>query len=155
MMPVTQLAKPGILQAIHENIQELESHPLSHRQTFLPVSESRVFTRADAGKEFGLPPTEEAVSHPDLIHIHRDRIQGVELTERIAHQKERERLLRVQREEELRIKAEKKARMGTVVEQGRWVWKLTDATTGTVGHRYGVPHQDRKKGQVKIPTRVL
>ena len=23
-----------------------------------------------------------------------------------------------------------------------------------VGARYGIPHQDRKKGQVKIPTRV-
>jgi hypothetical protein len=43
----------------------------------------------------------------------------------------------------------------TVVVKGRWKWVLKGATTGRVGFRYGIPHQDRKKRQVKIPTRVI
>ena len=56
--------------------------------------------------------------------------------------KKREEILRSKRGEE------------TVVERGRWRWRVTEAETGKVGFRYGVPHEDRKKGQVKIPTRV-
>lgn len=41
-----------------------------------------------------------------------------------------------------------------VLESGRWRWKIQEAETGKVGYRYGVPHEDRKKGQVKIPTKV-
>lgn len=154
MLPVTQLAPPGVFQAVHDNIQELQSHPLSHRQIFLPVSEGRVFSRVDAGKEFGLPPTEEAVSHPDLVKLSRELKEGLDQTERVARQRERDRLEQAQRAEEALKAAEKAANSGIVIEQGRYAWRLTDAKTGIVGHRYGVPHEDRKKGQVKIPTRV-
>lgn len=47
-------------------------------------------------------------------------------------------------------------------EGGRWEWKVRDVKitkvgkgeAGGVGVRYGVPSEERKKGKVKIPTRV-
>jgi len=155
MLPVTQLSPKGLTQAFHEGLQDMQSHPLSHRQTFVPVSESRTFTRADAGNEFGLPPTEESVPHPDLIILQREKSAGLDNTARVDMQRERDRQAMVRREEKERKEKERKEKNEMVVEKGRWAWRLTKATTGRVGFRYGVPHQDRKKGQVKIPTRVL
>ena len=154
MLPVTQLSTRGQPQSFHEGLQEMVSHPFSHRQAFVPVSESRHFTRADAGKEFGLPPTEEAVPHPDLVLLERERSSGLKIQELVAQQVERDRITNARREaEEIKQRAIKR-RSGTIVESGRWAWRLKKATTGEVGFRYGVPHEDRKKGQVKIPTRV-
>lgn len=55
---------------------------------------------------------------------------------------------------EKEARAVKRARESKVVEQGRWRWKLKEVKAGQVGFRYGFPHPDRKKGHVKIPTRV-
>ncbi|KAF8247812.1 hypothetical protein K440DRAFT_628033 [Wilcoxina mikolae CBS 423.85] len=153
MLPVTPLAPPKTQQPFHEGLQDMVSHPFSHRQTFVPVSESKEFTRVDAGKEFGLPPTEEAVPHPDLIKIAKERDMGLELDERVDLQKERERVQQEQSDKEKMRKAARE-KPSKVIEHGRFAWRLKDATTGKVGFRYGVPHQDRKKGQVKIPTHV-
>jgi hypothetical protein len=155
MLPVTKLVAEGEVQPFHENLQDIPSHPFSHRQSFVPVSESRVFTRADAGKEFGLPPAEEVVPHPDLIELHKEKSLGLDLNERVDRQRERDRRAAAQREERERKEAAKQRDRGTLVEKGRWTWRLKEATTGAVGFRYGVPHEDRKKGQVKIPTKVL
>lgn len=78
---------------------------------------------------------------------------GLEIDERVDLQKERERVHQEEAEEEKKRKAARE-RPSKVIEQGRFAWRLKDATTGKVGFRYGVPHQDRKKGQVKIPTHV-
>jgi len=155
MLPVTHLSPKGLAQTFHEGLQDMQSHPFSHRQAFIPISESRKFTRTDAGKEFGLPPTEESVPHPDLILLQREKFAGLDNTARVDKQRERNRQAMVRREEKERKEKERKERREMVVEKGRWAWRLTLATTGHVGFRYGVPHQDRKKGQVKIPTRVL
>ena len=50
------------------------------------------------------------------------------------------------------------------VHSGRWDFRFQDVSVDSVGldgrdprgvgARYGVPHQDRKKGQVKIPRSV-
>jgi hypothetical protein len=155
MLPVTNLVARGEIQPFHENLQDIPSHPFSHRQAFVPVSESRVYTRADAGAEFGLPPAEEVVPHPDLIMLHKEKSSGLGLNERIDRQRERDRRAASQREERERKEAAKQRDKGSLIEKGRWAWKLKEATTGAVGFRYGVPHQDRKKGQIKIPTKVL
>ena len=55
-------------------------------------------------------------------------------------------------EEERRRQKQNEEEM--VLDSGRWRWKFRNAETGKVGFRYGLPHEDRKKGQVKIPTRV-
>jgi hypothetical protein len=154
MLPVTHLAQRGTQQPFHEGLQDMPSHPLSHQQTFVPVSESREYTRVDAGKEFGLPPTEEAVPHPDLIALQKERLAGLSSDERIDRQRERDKREVVRREAEEKEAKEKEEASGVIIDQGRWKWRLKEAKTGRVGFRYGVPHQDRKKGQVKIPTRV-
>lgn len=136
-----------------ENVQDLPVHSLAGRQAFVPVSESREFTRADAGKEFGLPPADEMVSQPDLVVLAAERVQGVLEDERIERQEERDRLERSRREAE-RVKAEARKRATTVKEVGRWKWCLKEAEVGKVGFRYGFPLPDRKKGHVKIPTHV-
>ena len=48
--------------------------------------------------------------------------------------------------------------------QGRWEFRFRDVSVESVGKdgrdkrgvgaRYGIPHEDRKRGQIKIPTRV-
>lgn len=152
MLPVTQLAPPQTQQSFHEGLQDMPSHPFSRRQAFVPVPESRAFTRADAGREFGLPPTEQAVPHPDLVKLQRERVDGLTGDERVAVQLQRD-AAAAQLAERDRQRTEKR-NQATVVEHGRWAWRLKPATTGSVGFRYGVPHQDRKKGQIKIPTHV-
>lgn len=151
MLPVTHLS-PHI-QQIHENIQDLPSHPFAGRQAFVPTSESREYTRVDAGEEFGLPPADEAVPHPELISIKRDRDQGLIDGEIAERQRERDRITQEQKRRKAEV-ALKKAREEKVVEQGRWKWKLQEVKAGHVGFRYGYPHPDRKKGHIKIPTYV-
>ncbi|PUU75905.1 eukaryotic mitochondrial regulator protein-domain-containing protein [Tuber borchii] len=136
-----------------ENIQELPIHSLARRQVFVPTSESREFTRADAGKEFGLPAADVMVPHPDLVTLAKERNEIIPLEERIMRQKERDRLEEIRREAEKERAAERR-RQKKVLEVGRWKWCFTEAETGKVGFRYGFPLPDRKKGHVKIPTHV-
>ncbi|KAI5802653.1 eukaryotic mitochondrial regulator protein-domain-containing protein [Pyronema domesticum] len=156
MLKVTPLSDKESKQSrqeFHEGLQDMVSHPFSHRQAFIPVSESRTFTRADAGHEFGLPPTEEAVPHPDLVKITKERALGLDDSVRLQLQIARDNAA----VKELKKEEERKKKLNTpakVVERGRFVWRLQKAETGKVGFRYGIPHMDRKKGQVKIPTSV-
>jgi hypothetical protein len=159
MLPISHPPKGvgGVLEGksspSFENVQDLPAHSLAGRQAFVPVSESREFTRVDAGKEFGLPPADEMVPHPDLVVLATERIVGVFEDERIARQEERDRLARSRWDAE-REKAEARKRATTVKEAGRWKWCLKEAEVGKVGFRYGFPLPDRKKGHVKIPTHV-
>lgn len=154
MLPVTHLSWQA-QQQIHENIQDLPAHPLASRQAFVPVSESREFTRVDAGKEFGLAPADEAVPHPQLVVMRRERMEILSDNEHAKRQNERQRIAEGQmaeKEAKAKLRAEQE---GRVVEQGRWKWKLREGTAGHVGHRYGFPLPDRKRGHVKIPTHVI
>ncbi|TGZ84379.1 hypothetical protein EX30DRAFT_338911 [Ascodesmis nigricans] len=170
MMPVTHLPshitdnaskdskdsnKPARASRNHENIQELLVHPFSTAQAFIPASESHRFTREDAGKHFGLPATDDAVPHPSLIQLARDQNAKMDQRELVARQAERDRLEVEKKEEGERKKKEIAEKSGTVVENGRWQWRLQEAETGKVGIRYGVPHQDRKRGQYKVPRKVV
>ena len=138
---------------VFENIQELQTHSLAGRQVFVPTSESREFTRADAGKEFGLPAADVMVPHPDLVTLAKEKNEGVLIHERIMRQGERDRLEKSRREA-AKERADERRRQKKVLEVGRWKWCLTEAETGKVGFRYGFPLPDRKKGHVKIPTHV-
>ncbi|KAG0638207.1 eukaryotic mitochondrial regulator protein-domain-containing protein [Tuber brumale] len=136
-----------------ENVQELPIHSLAGRQAFVQTSESREFTRADAGKEFGLPAADVMVPHPDLVTLAKERFEDVPLLKRTARQEERDRLNKSRREAE-KERSDEKKRKKKVLEVGRWKWCLTEAETGKVGFRYGFPLPDRKKGHVKIPTHI-
>ena len=69
-----------------------------------------------------------------------------------------------EREGKERRKREWEARTQVVVKGRRWDFKFQDVSADNVGKdgrgrqavglRYGMPLEDRKKGAVKIPTRV-
>ena len=154
----------------HESINDLPVHAATLPQIFHPVSESRAFTRIDAGKVFDphLLPADERIPHPELIEDYRDSIYGG-LTGPALETKRQERM-----KEELRSRAEMQKRQMKKEEEmtkkvlpseSRWEWRFQEIRVEDVGEngrglkgvgaRYGVPPQDRKRGQVKIPTRVV
>ncbi|KAI9802575.1 MAG: hypothetical protein M1833_001647 [Piccolia ochrophora] len=158
---------------VHEPINDLPAHPATLQQIFHPTSESRAFTRVDAAAVFdrSLLPTDARVPHPELIALERQRAQGVDKAEVTRQQRERtkkDREERAAREEKRRGRLEKTVKTVAPAGEGgvggRWEWRFTDFSVQDVGRdgrapagtgwRYGVPHQDRKRGQVKIPTRV-
>lgn len=80
-------------------------------------------------------------------------------------QRERDEREKERRKEAEARRAEKEAREVTMRETERSVFRFRDVKVDLrvgrdgrgrqgVGARYGVPHEDRKKGQIKIPTRV-
>ncbi|KAI9672626.1 MAG: hypothetical protein M1831_000061 [Alyxoria varia] len=152
----------------HEPINSLPIHPHTQQQLFHPVSESRHFTRGDAGTTFreGLLPAESRIPHPDMVK------QAKEAPSLTAAQQQERRKARF--EGEIRWKAERARReklrekQETVVVRGeRCDFKVQrvrvgdvrdnvdkKAPKGGVGWRYGVPLMDRKKGQKWIPQSV-
>ncbi|KAG2416069.1 hypothetical protein HFD88_007261 [Aspergillus terreus] len=197
----------------HESINDLPVHRLTDPQIFYPVSESRRFTRTDAGRVFSAAPAQEhaqvardtadpdaAVSritqqpgsaietvgkgaeeqqvlqpadvripHPHLVAHERHRLahpfEGRET------QKLYERRLRSEEEAERARKQAAKDRAEQQMQKvqpadSRFEFRFKDVevsreTVGAdgrgakaPGQRYGVPSYERKKGQVKIPTRV-
>ncbi|KAF2139116.1 uncharacterized protein K452DRAFT_198297, partial [Aplosporella prunicola CBS 121167] len=164
MLPRTELQESG-RQLDHEPIQDLPVHPATRQQIFYPTSESRHFTREDAAKVFArdLLPADKRIPHPDLVEAERDMIAGLSFEERVNKQRQRDqkRAEALQRAE--RKRAEKAARVSTVRAR-RWDFKFeefsvdqvgTDGKSpGGVGWRYGNPHNDRKRGLVKIPKKV-
>ncbi|KAA8624909.1 Bot1p domain containing protein [Pyrenophora tritici-repentis] len=149
----------------HEPINDLIVHPATRQQLFVPVAESRRFTRVDAGKAFdnNLLPADARIPHPELVHAERELEMGLSVgertrlaTERFEKEQEKKRAETRRKEEELRALK--------VVPKRRWDFVIQDVSVETAGRdgrgaaaagwRYGVPHQDRKRGIPKIPTRV-
>jgi len=149
----------------HEPINDLIVHPATRQQLFVPVAESRRFTRVDAGKAFdnNLLPADERIPHPELVHAERELEQGLSFderrrlaTERFEKEQEKKKAEERRKEEELRALK--------VVPKRRWDFVIQDVNVESAGRdgrgaaaagwRYGVPHQDRKRGIPKIPTRV-
>lgn len=213
MVPTTPLVKGNRPQIAHESINDLPVHRLTDPQIFHPVSESRQFTRIDAGRVFSaapalehtesstedlidpvkaanrikrdprsiervgkgdeetqvLQPADVRIPHPQLVMYERDRITYP--NEQRLREKRYEKLLKSQEEadqEAKRLAKEREEKRTTRIqpESSRFEFRITDVTvseqtTGAdgrgprgVGRRYGVPNYDRKKGQVKIPTKV-
>lgn len=150
---------------VHEPINDLVVHPATRQQLWVPVAESRHFTREDAGKAFDndLLPADERIPHPELVLAERELASGLSFDERRKLAEER---LAVETAEKEREEEAKQAeiRAQKVIPQRRWDFVFKDVSVESVGRdgrnargvgwRYGLPHQDRKKGQVKIPTKV-
>ncbi|KAI9726963.1 MAG: hypothetical protein M1828_000311 [Chrysothrix sp. TS-e1954] len=151
----------------HEPINTLLVHNATRRQLFHPTHETHQFTRSDAAKVFkrNLLPADERIPHPDMVQRHReiivDRVAPVEIERRRVESFQREVVeMRERKEAEVRKQERHKER----VEGQRWQFVFHDVRTedaGTngrgrfgVGWRYGRPHMDRRKGEVKIPTKV-
>jgi hypothetical protein len=155
MLPQTPLSHQNAV--VHEPINDLPVHSYTTQQIFWPTSESREFTRVDAGKVFSptLLPADMRIPHPEMIEkgsaeVEKTRAARLRLEQAIAKKALEQKL-----DEERRTK---------VVEGGRWDFKFKDVSVQWVGKdgrdrkgvgwRYGKPHDDRKRGQIKIPTSV-
>ncbi|KAH6643817.1 eukaryotic mitochondrial regulator protein-domain-containing protein [Boeremia exigua] len=150
---------------VHEPINDLIVHPATRQQLWVPVAESRQFTREDAGKAFdnSLLPADKRIPHPELVLAERELASGLSFEERrgLAEKRFAEEVAEKKLEEQAK-QAELQAQK--VVPQRRWDFVFKDISVESagrngrdakgVGWRYGLPHQDRKKGQVKIPTKV-
>ena len=151
----------------HESINDLPVHPATMQQIFYPTSESRAFTREDAGHAFktGLLPADKRIPHPELVEL--ERMKNAKATK----EEIKTTMLKRAQEEldmmECKKQKEKKreAKEVKVYHARKWDFKFSDfsldETIGRnersrkgVGARYGFPHEDRKRGQVKIPTSV-
>lgn len=171
MLPQTPLASPTTSSTTgppprHESINDLPVHASTLRQLFQPTSESRAFTRADAGAAFSrhLAPADARIPHPAMIAGARDAAAGVPEAERRRRMRARLDEEAAQAAERERARAEREASRARVVKGRRWDFRFEEVSVesvgrdgrapGGVGWRYGVPHEDRKKGQVKIPTSV-
>ncbi|KAF3041219.1 hypothetical protein E8E11_007972 [Didymella keratinophila] len=158
-------ANRGRRPIVHEPINDLIVHPATRQQLWVPVAESRQFTREDAGKAFdnSLLPADERIPHPELVKAERELASGLSFDERrkLAEERFAAEASQKKKEEEAKqaeICAQK------VVPQRRWDFVFKDISVESagrngrdargVGWRYGLPHQDRKKGQVKIPIKV-
>ena len=151
---------------IHESINDLPVHRTTERQLFHPVSESRHFTRRNAGTVFDrdLLPAEDRVPHKELVQIEKWKHKGMVPGERIEKQRAANEKEEKTRQARARIREAREARTVTKAETARSVFRFQDISVESVtrnerdkrgvGARYGIPPQDRKKGQIKIPTRV-
>lgn len=172
MLPTTPYIDPsrpenkGKRPITHEPINDLPVHPATRQQLFVPVAESRKFTREDAGKAFdnGLLPADARIPHPELILAERELAAGLSFEERRKLAQGRfikEQQKKKQQEEK---KKQEELKSLKVVPKRRWDFVFKDISVNSagrdgrdpqgVGWRYGFPHEDRKKGQVKIPTKV-
>lgn len=149
----------------HESINDLPVHPATRQQLFVPVAESRRFTRVDAGKAFdnNLLPADLRIPHPELVQAEKELAGGLSFEERkrLAIKRLEAETKRKQEEEK---KKQQELRALKVVPKRRWDFVFQNVSVedagrdgkgaAAAGWRYGVPHQDRKRGIPKIPTKV-
>jgi hypothetical protein len=151
----------------HEPINDVPVHAHTRAQLFYPTSESHQFTREDAAKAFSrtLLPVDKRIPLPMLVDLERWRLENKSREARTQLQIEMDEQKAAKEEEIERKKAEWREQTQRVVRGRRWDFKFQDFSAervgpngrarGAVGIRYGMPHEDRKRGMVKIPRRVV
>jgi hypothetical protein len=164
MLPTTPLN--GIAGTAHESINDLPVHSATRQQLFYPTSESRHFTREDAARAFSptLLPADKRIPHPQLVQLEKWNVEEISRPERLKRFAEMEDKETALAEEKARKQKEWAERTQRTVQGRRWDFKFQDISVETVGkhgrssqgvgHRYGMPHTERKRGEVKIPTSV-
>lgn len=166
MLPQTQFRPDLHNPPAHESINDLPVHPYTRQQIFVSTSESRAFTREDAAKTFHdtLLPADQRIAHPELIQITKWEMEGHDRETRQRMMRGKDAEAAAERERKERKQREWEQRTQVVVPGRRWDFKFQDISAEKVGKdgrgrdavglRYGMAHEDRKKGQVKIPTKV-
>lgn len=149
-----------------EPINEIHVHGYTMQQLFVPTSESREFTREDAAKAFHhtMLSADERIPHKELVEYHRRVEKG--MTPRESREKFIEEARKSQELDEAREAeaGEWEKKMTTAVTTDRFEFRFKKMTVDDVGldgrsrrgvgWRYGIPFEDRKKNQIKIPTKI-
>ncbi|RCI17066.1 hypothetical protein L249_1795 [Ophiocordyceps polyrhachis-furcata BCC 54312] len=150
----------------HEPINDIHVHKNSMHQLFLPVSESRHFTRADAAEAFGrkLLSVDKRSPQRLLIQMEREILSGEKSKEAFKRFRERAWLKEKKYSDEVERRREKRMKSMTSFQATRVEYRFKHVSVDDVGKdgrsmkgtgwRYGAPLQDRKRGIVKIPTTV-
>ncbi|KAL8686525.1 MAG: hypothetical protein Q9224_005421 [Gallowayella concinna] len=163
MLPKTPLKMPPLP---HEPINDLPVHSATERQLFHPVPESMHFNRESAAKVFSrdLLSADKRIPHPEMIELAK-----VAYEQRGRDDVVKKRRNELEQEEAAiqRLKREQKAARDAAalkIDTPRWQFRFEPIKAESagrdgraregVGARYGIPPQDRKKGQIKIPTKV-
>lgn len=165
MLPKTSF-REGEENQPHEPINEVHVHNLTMQQLFLPVSESRHFTREDAAKAFHdkMLSADARSPQPELIKMEREVLEGSTREKSLARFKEATQLEEDTVALKLLKQREREENMTKRVETARYEFRFKEINVDDVGRdgrsrrgtgwRYGAPHEDRKRGKVKIPTSV-
>lgn len=149
-----------------EPINDIYISHHTQQQLFVPTPESRQFTRRDAAKAFGdhILPVDEQLHIPELLDFEKDIVDGVNPVKaraRFVHKAAvSEKLLAQEREMKQRQKNGEIKRVSNERFEFR-IQNISVEWSGAhgrgkygVGWRYGAPHNDRRAGVVKIPTKV-
>ena len=117
-----------------------------------------------------LLPAEDRIPHPHLVEFEKDKInpefknEAQERAERYAQRLIDDETARTKAQQAL--KERKEAKIKRIDDGRRWEFRVQDVVasrdrtgltgrgTGAPGMRYGAPNDERKRGKVKIPTRV-
>lgn len=149
-----------------EPINELHVHSFTMQQLFVPTSESREFTREDAAKAFHhtMLSADDRIPHKELVQHYRRVKDG--MTPRESREKFVNEARQSQENDEAREAeiGERERKITTIVTSDRFQFRFKKMTVDDVGldgrsrrgvgWRYGMPYEDRKKNQVKIPTKI-
>lgn len=165
MVPTHGYPEDRPIQAL-EPINEIHVHGYTMQQLFVPTSESRHFTREDAAKAFHhtmLSP-DERVPHRELVEMERRVKDGMKQKQSWDLFKKEAKKSEDDRDSDILSKAEKEKKNTTTVATGRFEFRIKSISADDVGKdgrarrgvgwRYGIPFEDRKKNQVKIPTKI-
>ncbi|KAG6367086.1 hypothetical protein INS49_001268 [Diaporthe citri] len=165
MVPTHSYPEDKPIRAL-EPINEIHVHGYTMQQLFVPTSESRHFTREDAAKAFHhtmLSP-DERVPHRELVEMERRVKDGMKEKESWTQFKSEAKKSEDDRDLKILTMAEKEKKNTTTVTTGRFDFRIKSISAddvgkdgrarGGVGWRYGIPFEDRKKNQVKIPTKI-
>ncbi|KAJ6002029.1 hypothetical protein N7499_002106 [Penicillium canescens] len=152
----------------HEEAAEIQ-HPYDLAQKVIEDPKSIGWVGKGEKARQILQPADVRIPHPHMIGLERDRIAHPNERHTVQH-RHAERLARqesLEQEARQRAQARRDASQTTVSPaDSRFDYRIQDTkftkeTTGAngrapwaVGRRYGVPHNDRTRGTVKIPTRV-
>lgn len=149
-----------------EPINEIHVHGYTMQQLFVPTSESRHFTREDAAKAFHhtMLSADTRMPHKELVEHHRRVKNGMRETKSVKQFVEEARAS--QQNDEARDAAveERDRKITTTVPTERFEFRFKKMEVEDVGRdgrsrrgvgwRYGAPFEDRKRAQIKIPTKI-
>lgn len=151
-----------------EPVNDVHVHRYTMQQLFVPVAESRPFTRKHAAAAFhdGMLPTDGRSPQQGLIAMERRILESGSESRaknwKAFEEEERERENTFAARLADRAAADEAAT--TRVKSDRYEFRFREmnadhaGTNGRspkgLGWRYGAPHMDRKRGMIKIPTSV-